>query len=450
MKKNNSGSLHIVAIVIATVTALAVIALAAFLMLDLNSDDPSAASSSEATTAESKTEDTASASQSDSESASISETEVITPPVQKRISFLGCGDNIIYYGNVLEAMSLAQGSDKTYNFKPMYSKVADYIAAADIAFINQETVMTGGEPSYYPSFNSPRQLALDLLELGFDVVNIANNHMLDKGDDGLVATIDYWNTLDVTMIGGYLSEEDFYSIRIVEREGVKIAFLSFTEWTNGIPLRDKTKLFIPYSIKDGLLYSTPLQINEEIITSAVAKADEAADFIIVSMHWGNENSYTPSQSQKDTAQLLADCGADVIVGHHAHVIQPVEYITGKDGKEVLCVYSLGNFLAEQEFDFNMLGGMISFDIVTDGTARPHVENVVFIPTVIYFNSWFYENSVYPLEDFTEALAQSHGMATYDNGTYQDNHHTSLSELYSIVRSVISAEFLPVGINQWSQ
>ncbi len=449
MKRKTNGALHFTAILVAALVAVAIIAFAALSLLDINNDIPPDNSSGEESSSESDTP-AHSESESESESSSESTTETVAPPIEKRISFLGCGDNIIYYGNVLEAASLAAGTGKSYNFKPMYSKVADYIAGADIAFINQETLMTGGAPSYYPCFNSPQELALDLLELGFDVVNIANNHMLDQGDDGLVATIEYWNTLDVTMIGGYLSIEDFYNIRVVERDGIKIAFLALTEWTNGILPIDQSKMFVPYSIVGGNLYAVPVPINEDIIREGIERANEAADFVIVSMHWGFENGYTTSESQRLTAQLIADCGADVIIGHHAHVIQPVEYIVGKDGNKTLCVYSLGNFLAEQEFDFNMLGGMISFDIVSDGASRPHVENVVFIPTVIYFNSWFYNNSVYPLEDFTEELAQSHGMATYDNGTYSENHHTSLSELYSIVRSVISSEFLPASINQWSE
>ena len=119
--------------------------------------------------------------------------ELLEKPSVKRVSFVGCGDNIIYYDNVRDARSLSEGDEK-YNFKPMYEPVKEMIETADIAFINQETVMAGDgyELSYYPRFNSPRKVGYDLLETGYDVINIANNHMLDKGADGLLNTIEFW------------------------------------------------------------------------------------------------------------------------------------------------------------------------------------------------------------------------------------------------------------------
>lgn len=281
----------------------------------------------------------------------------------KEVSFLGCGDNIIYKGNVKEAASNAKAGGRTYNFKPTYALVADRIEKADIAFINQETVMAGDgyELSYYPMFNSPQDVGYDLQELGFDVVGIANNHMLDKGAKGLEKTIAFWKNMEgVLLIGGYDSREDYDTVRVLEKNGIKIAFLAYTYGTNGLTKAASSPVVIPY-------------INEDDITRQVAAAKNAADAVIVSVHWGDEGSFKPNDAQKRTAQLFADCGVTAIIGHHPHVIQPVEWITGKNGNKTLCVYSLGNFAAEQAYDYNMVGGMISFDLVQIANTEPHLE-----------------------------------------------------------------------------
>lgn len=352
------------------------------------------------------------------------ETEPEPEPVYSA-SFVGVGDNIIYYGNVRDAKSLAVPGGREHNFRAAYSDVEERISSADIAFINQETLMCGEgyEISYYPMFNSPRDLAYDLCDVGFDVVNISNNHMLDKGGDGLGKTIEFWKTMDVTLIGGYLNEEEFFDVPIVETNGIKIAYLSYCEMTNGISLGAKYDLHIPY-------------LNEEHIKKQTESVKDKCDLIVVSVHWGQEGAFSPNEDQKHWAKVFSDNGVDVILGHHPHVVQPVEWIERGDGTRTLCVYSLGNFLAEQAYDYNAVGGMISFDIKKIGNARATVENVLFEPTVIYFPSNFYNNHVYFLSDFTEELANKHGVKTYYG------HKLTLEGLKAYVTSTVSKEFLP--------
>lgn len=134
--------------------------------------------------------------------------------------------------------------------------------------------------------------------------------------------------------------------------------------------------------------------------------------------------------------MFSDYGADVILGHHPHVIQPVEWIEGKEGNKTLCVYSLGNFMAEQAYDYNMVGGIISFDIVQIAKEKPTIENVVFIPTVFDFDKrTFYNNHVYLMENYTEEQAKNHGIRYY-------NRTTTLAKLQKYVTNTISDEFLP--------
>ena len=346
---------------------------------------------------------------------------------ETRLSFLGCGDNIVYYGNVREAAAVAVAGGRTYNFAPTYQLVADMIRDADISFINQETLMCGEgyEFSYYPTFNGPQDMGLDLVDLGYDVVSLANNHMLDQWGSGLEATIAFWKSQPVLMIGGYMGEED-YTYRVLDREGVKIAFLSYTYGTNGLVLGEGYDVVIPY-------------LDEETVEKQVsaAHADPDVDLVFVSVHWGDEGAFEPNAEQEKYAKIMTEAGADVIIGHHPHVIEPVEWLTASDGTKTLCVYSLGNFIGEQAYDYNMVGGMISFDIVKKG-ASARIEDPVFTPTVYYFDSSFYSNCVYPMSQFTEALAASHGIGpAYGN-------YTSLDRLRAYVTNTIAPEFLPDG------
>lgn len=343
--------------------------------------------------------------------------------IEKHISFIGCGDNIIY--GTKDAKRNAIGTEKNLNFTPYYNGVADIIQNADIAFINQETLMCGEgfSLSYYPLFNSPQQVGYDLIELGYDVINIANNHMLDKGADGLSKTIEFWKKQDVLMIGGYENEKDFDNIRILEKNGLKIAFLSYTYATNGLSKHAGSPIVIPY-------------INDEDIIRQTALANSVADFVFVSVHWGDEGSFTPNDEQYRVAKLFADNGVDVILGHHPHVIQPVEWIDGASGNRTLCVYSLGNFMAQQDFAYNMVGGIIGFDIVYTDYSEPHIENPVFTPTVFHFTGDFYNNNVYKMEDYTQALAATHGVKTYYGRSI------SYDILKGYVDKTIDKEFLP--------
>lgn len=224
----------------------------------------------------------------------------------RQVSFLGCGDNIIYKGTVKEAAANAEKGGRKYNFKPMFEKVAERIESADIAFINQETVMAGEgyELSYYPMFNSPQDVGYDLKELGFDVVGIANNHMLDKGAKGLEKTISFWKSMEgVLLIGGYDNQEDYDTVRVLETGSIKIAFLAYTYGTNGLTKAASSSVVIPY-------------INDDDIRRQVAAAKKAADMVIVSGTLGRRGSFKPNTSQKRTAQLFCRLRRTAVIGHH--------------------------------------------------------------------------------------------------------------------------------------
>ena len=358
----------------------------------------------------------------------IPETEPVTEPEpgpepELRIRFTGTGDNVVHELIWIDAKNRAVPGGREYNFKPVYSDVAGMIADADIAFINQETPMAGSsfELSGYPLFNSPQDLGHDLVELGFDIINIANNHMIDKGETGLINTVNFLRSLDTMLIGDYLSRDELDQIKIIERGGIKAAFLAYTYGTNGLSLPAGAQPVIPY-------------INDELIIKQVAKAKESADTVIISVHWGPENIFVPSSEQRRVAQLMADQGVLAIIGHHPHVLQPIEWITGSGGGRTLCVYSLGNFASGMILPANMIGGFISFDIVKRGSTVT-LESPVFTPTIYYYAQNWLNGHVYLLEDYTPELAASHGTQT------RHEHRRTVDELWGYVTRNISAEFL---------
>ena len=349
----------------------------------------------------------------------LTETE---PKETHKASFVGVGDNIIYFGTWRDAASKSDGT-RQYNFKPIYKNVQSIISGADIAFINQETVCAQSfEPESYPQFNSPVDLTYDVMDVGFDVVCMANNHMLDKGALGLRESFDNWNARGAFVIGAYEEKDSGHYVSYYEKNGIKIAFVTYTYGTNLAEDPAKQGLYAPY-------------LKQADIAGDVREARENSDFVIVSVHWGEEGAMTPSEEQKQYAKIMAENGADVILGHHPHVLQPIEWLDGMDGGKTLCAYSLGNFVHEQARDYNVPGGIISFDIVKEGDARAIVSAPEFIPTVCHYPQNFYNNTVYLLSDYTEELAASHAVRTYYNNSI------SLESLKKYVTDTISEEFL---------
>ncbi len=351
----------------------------------------------------------------------------VPPPEEEhRVSFLATGDAIVHEGIWLEARKHARGNGvgREYDFSHLFSRVGEEISSYDIAFVNQETLMAGAEYGYsgYPRFNTPRELAGDLVTAGFDVVNIANNHMMDMLPEGLASTIAFWKTQPVTLIGGYENNTDYDAVRIVEKNGIRIAFLSYCYGTNGLSMPREYDMVIPY-------------LDAEVVRRQTALADASADFTVVSVHWGEDSVQAVTADQKSYAQLFADCGVDVIVGHHPHLIQPIEWINGKDGNRTLCAYSLGNLFSLMADAYNMIGGFLTMDFVKTG-EKCTLENTVFYPTMFHYNTGFFGQCIYRLEDYTDALAQAHGVQNYGK-----THLRSYGELLSYTKNLIAEEFL---------
>lgn len=304
--------------------------------------------------------------------------------------------------------------DGSYEYGHLFTYTQDVIEEADLALVNQEVILGGTQLglSGYPSFNAPYELGDALVDAGFDVVLHATNHTLDKGVKGVENCLDFWEQehSEIAVLGIQRSAEERDEIYIYEQDGIRIAILNYTYGTNGIAVPQD----MPWLI--DMLY-------EERIAQDIAKAKEEADFVIVCPHWGTEYVHEASKSQKRWAQFFMECGADLCIGTHPHVIEPVEWLEGENGERMLVYYSLGNYVnctssyGEGVAD-RMLGALARVTVARDDEGDVYIKEYGAEPLVTYVSADEREISVYPMELFTEEMAAS-------SITYQKDSNFSL-------------------------
>ena len=256
--------------------------------------------------------------------------------------------SIVMVGDALMHMAVVRAykTGNTYNYDGMFKYVGPIIEKYDLKYYNQETVLGGTSLglSGYPQFNSPQEVGDAFVKQGFNLVSLATNHTMDNynrtGGKTITNSVNYWKKHADTVIaaGSYLSQEDRDEVIIREVNGIKYGFLSYTEQTNGLPV-PKSYLCNVYS--------------KEKVKSDVEKYRDKVDVLIVAMHWGEEYTHTPTSGEKEKAKYLASLGVNLIIGCHPHVIQPMTYID-----DTLVVYSLGNFVSNQE-GYNRLSGLMA-------------------------------------------------------------------------------------------
>lgn len=329
--------------------------------------------------------------QQEAEAAAQAETENNT------LHIVAVGDNLIHDA-FIEA-----GSYNDWNFDFLYDNIKDDISEADLASVNQETPLTTDhdEAAGYPDFNTPSEVGDALADAGFDIITQATEHAFDQGETGIEDTISFWedNHKDLTLLG-IRDQENDSRYQIIEEKNFKIAVMNYS-----------TMLSENHSIPDEASYMVDTY-SEENIRDDLEQAKEEADVTIVYLHGGQDDSVEPEERLKDRVQFLAEQGADVVICSHPHILKGYEKIERPDGKETLVYYSLGNFVSDQSSLENLLGGMADFTLVKDGD-EVRIENYTMVPLIMHYNGDYTDCTVYKLEDYTEELAQEHGIHEED-------------------------------------
>jgi poly-gamma-glutamate synthesis protein (capsule biosynthesis protein) len=251
-------------------------------------------------------------------------------PAPLSLSLVAVGD-ILMHQDVKAAAAREQGG-----FSALWADLVPLFQGADLAFGNLETPVapTTGRPGVPFQFNAPETLPAALRASGFTVLATANNHAYDQGPRGVRETLERLRSEGLVAIGSGTDRAQAETLQILERQGFKVAFLGFTDLFNIDLNRRATEPWV-----------RPLDLEPAL--QAVRAARSQADLVVVSLHWGNEYQHLPTKRQRDIAQALVAAGCDVLLGHHPHVLQPVEWLAA-DGRKALVAYSLGNFISNQD------------------------------------------------------------------------------------------------------
>ena len=319
--------------------------------------------------------------------------------------------SIIMAGDVLLHDKIAASGkmeDGTYNYSHLFANVKTDIESADIAIVNQEVILGGKELGLtgYPSFNGAYEVGDALVESGFDIVLHATNHALDKGRKGLLSCISFWESSypNIAYLGIHETKEHSENIYITEKEGIRFAVLNYTYGTNGIPLPSD----MPYCVD---------LLNEAKVRADIARAKEVSDFVIVCPHWGTEYILTPDANQKWWTDLFFECGVDLVLGTHPHVIEPVEVIENEE-HSMTVFYSIGNFVnatAQTGAGIaNRMVGALAEVTVTKTESDVIISEYGVTPIVSHVKSGPAAPTVYKLSDYTEELASQNEIVASDS------------------------------------
>lgn len=341
--------------------------------------------------------------------------EPIEPPFEEYdISLMAVGDNLIHMGVV----HTGKQSDGTYDYRFLFEGISPFLDVADIKIINQETVLGGNERGFsgFPYFNSPTEIGDAIVDAGFNIVLQASNHSADQDLDGLLHCAGYWdNQADILMSGIHSDATKTSDFPILTIKDISFAILNYTYGPNleVLPknLEGHLNLLCDYDKSSYRMDFTSL--NPRVLED-IAAAKEMADIVIVCPHWGTEYTTTPSRYQESFAKEMTAAGADLIIGTHPHVVQPVEWITADNGNRALCYYSLGNYVSTQKEGLCMLEGMAWTTFhVTEDNIFIQEENTGILPMVCHYTAGPVRiENIYLLEDYTAEQASSHGIRSY--------------------------------------
>ncbi len=359
-----------------------------------------------------------------------SENEASDAPLltNSKVTLVAVGDNLIH--NTL--ISAGQKENGAEDYSGLYENIKPYISSADIAVINQETILGGSEFEYtgYPVFNTPWALGTAAIDAGFDIFTCATNHAMDKGFKGIQNECAFFDEHpEVKHVGTNDTEEDYNSILYYEKNGITFAILNYTYGTNGISLPGDKSWCVN-------------MMDKAKITEDVKKAKRKSDVVVVFPHWGTENSPNVSDYQRDYVKLFSDLEVDIVIGGHPHVLQPVEWVENDaTGKKMLVYYSLGNFISHQINPDQLCGGAAEIKIEknSDGIT---ITSAKLVPVVCWYqynkSNGKFDYAVYKLSEYTNAIASTHQQKAEYNKDVTPEYFTNH------VKDIVSEEFLDLS------
>ncbi len=309
-------------------------------------------------------------------------------PKVSKLSLVMVGD-ALFHSALYEDGKMEDG----YDYTKMLSVMKPIISSYDLSFYNQESIL-GGDGlglSSYPRFNSPYEVGDAFLDAGFNMVSLANNHTLDRGEEAILNSVSYWKKKGIMFHGSVASSEERNQVKVMEKNGIRYALLSYTGYTNDIPVpKGKEYLVNVYS--------------EDQVRKDIEALKGKTDVILVAMHFGEEYSFEVTERQRQIATFLSELGVHIVIGHHPHVVQPVEMIG-----DTLVIYSLGNFISAQRGVEKLTGLIYSVDIIkeeSDEGSKVFLENQRASLTYTYSemtDGYRHNFKVYPYNQLTENL-----------------------------------------------
>ncbi|MGL5080241.1 MAG: CapA family protein [Microcoleaceae cyanobacterium] len=312
-------------------------------------------------------------------------------PYSQEATLLAVGD-IMMHGSQIK--SGYNPETKDYSYHPFFTEVQAILQTGNWVIGNLETPLAGPEEKYtgYPMFNAPAALADAIKTAGFNVLTTANNHSLDRGEKGVLKTLENLRSRGLEPVGTATSPTEAQEILILEKNGIKMAILAYTYGTNGIP------------IPKGKDYLVSL-INEPKMIQDIAKAQTlGADIVTVALHFGTEYERQPNPQQTTLVKNLVNAGADIILGSHPHVVQPYEIFeqTDPDGtkRKAVAIYSMGNFISNQRETYRDLGVIFKVQLRKDFPDETvEITAVEGIPTWVhrFTSQGKYQFRILPLE-----------------------------------------------------
>lgn len=338
--------------------------------------------------------------------------------------------SMLFGGDVLlhrKPLDSGYNGDGTYSYEHFFEETTEVSSEADVAVINQETMLSGESYGYQAEnyvFNSPQSLAQNEVDAGYDVILKAHNHAFDMGLDWLHDELEFWHNEhpDIPVLGvadphGDEELPDYvHDVYVCEKNDLKVAILNYTYGTNA-------------SGGDASWEYVAHLLDEQKIADDVARARElGADFVIVCPHWGIEYETEPSDEEKRFAQLFADLGVDAVIGGHPHVLQRTEVLEGAEGNTCVVYYSMGNYVASALDTRGVTGGFARLTLRRDEDGACWIDEAEFVPTVVC-DSGGKALRTYLARDWTDELAATSAWPGYGRAAVDEYLRSVFGEGY---------------------